>query len=562
MLRRLEIENYGLIESAQMLFADGATMFTGETGSGKTMLLGALGFALGARAESDSVRRGAERASVTLGFDPDPALFARLCADGFELEPGEEATFAREIAASGKSSVRVNGRPATAGYVREIGTLVAQRIGQHESQRLLSAAYHLDAVDRYAGARGLQARELVATVFARTRDAQAALAALLRDDRRARERYDEARAALAEIEALAPSADEDERLEERRGYLDHAERIATALRGAHAALSDDDTSASVTLGAASAMLGSIAEIGPRLGEMSARAHALQADAAELSADIVREADATERDPAELERINARLDALDRLKRRYGRTLDAVEAHARTSREIVATFELRDRDVGSAREEVAQAQATLEREAAELTALRIEAASRLQAAIMLELGDLALAGARIEMQILARSSIGAEGAESIELVFAANPGEPLRALSKVASGGELSRVLLALVVVLAGARENSALVFDEIDAGIGGVTATAVGMRIGRLARSAQVLCVTHLAQLAAWADRHYILEKRDDADGVTIALREAEGESARASELARMLSGASNAIAHKHGLALLREARATVSGGP
>jgi len=560
MVRRLEIENYGLIDRAQITFAEGATMFTGETGSGKTMLLGAFGFALGARAGSDIVRRGSARTMVTLGFDPDEALFTRLNADGFELEPGEEATFAREMSASGKSSVRVNGRAATAAYLREIGSHVAQIVGQHEAQRLLSPAYHLEAVDRFAGEPALAAKARVVQAYERVRDAQRRLAALQVDDRVAKERYDDARFALDDIEAAAALEGEDAQLDERRRYLDHAERIAAALRGAHAALADDDASAGGSLGIASVTLGGIAEISHDLREMAAQADALQSEVSELATRIAREIDAAEYDPAELERINARLDVLDRLKRRYGGSIEEVHAYAATARETVAAFEARDRDLENVVADLDAAKAALERDASALTELRRAATIRLRAAVEAELADLALANARVEPQITARPSIGPDGAESIELLFAADPGEVLRPLAKVASGGELSRLLLALVVVLAGRREPSALVFDEIDAGIGGTTATAVGARIGGLARCAQVVCVTHLAQLAAWADRHYVLEKRDESEGVAIALHEIEGESARAVELARMLSGEPHAIALEHARTLLRGVRVMESG--
>ncbi|MHB8148504.1 MAG: DNA repair protein RecN, partial [Vulcanimicrobiaceae bacterium] len=500
------------------------------------------------------------RMQVTLAFEPDEALFARFNADGFELEPGEEATFVREMTAAGKSSVRVNGRAATAGYLRDVGTFVAQIVGQHEAQRLLMPAYHLDAVDRFAGDAARTAKERVARAYEDARSCEQALRALQGDDRNARELYEDARFALDEIDGIAPVVGEDARLEERRHYLDHAERIAAALRGAYEALAGDDASAGGSLGDARVLLGSLGDISTELHEMASQAGALQSEAAELATRIARELDATEYDPAELESINARLDALDRLKRRFGRTLGDVQAHATAAREIVATFEGRDRDIERAQERLVEAQRALTQAATSLSTLRSAAASKLQASIQTELADLALANAVVEAQLVTREAIGPDGAESIELLFTANPAEPLRPLSKVVSGGELSRLLLALVVVLAELREPSALVFDEIDAGIGGTTATAVGARIGRLARSAQVLCVTHLAQLAAWADRHYVLDKRVEPDLATIALREIDGDAARSTELARMLSGESHAIALEHALALLHGIRVKESG--
>jgi DNA repair protein RecN (Recombination protein N) len=550
MLTRLEIENYGLIARALVEFSEGATIFTGETGSGKTMILGALAFALGERASSDVVRRGEARASVTLCFEPGDALRERLCADGFEIDPGEEATIAREVSEAGKSSVRVNGRSATAGYVREIGAQIAEIVGQHDAQRLLSPAYHVDLLDRFGGPPAIAARDAVLAARARADACAQELRALTSDERRAQQRYDDARFALEEIEAAAPQAGEDERLTERRRYLDNVERIASALRGAHDALGGDEGSANGALGAANAALHGIADISGDLREMYDAAAALQSEATELATRIARELDATEFDAGELEAINARLDVLDRLKRKHGGSLDAVLERAAEARAIVESFDSRDERTAALSAALREAQAALAQEEAALRAIREEAAARLKAAVAPELAALALGSARFDVAF----------DPAIEFVFAANAGEPLRPLARVASGGELSRVLLALVVALAGARERNALIFDEIDTGIGGTTATAVGARIGALAREGQVVCVTHLAQLATWSDRHYVLEKSEKGGATTIAVREIAGEDARAAELARMLSGESHDVALKHARLLLAQGR-TAAGG-
>jgi DNA repair protein RecN (Recombination protein N) len=552
MLRRLEITNYGLIERAEIEFSNGATIFTGETGSGKTMLLGALAFALGARASADVVRRGATKASVTLAFEPNAGLLARLEEDGFDIDPGEEATIVRDVTEAGKSSVRVNGRASTAGYVREIADHIAEIVGQHEAQRLLAPAYHLELLDRFGGAAVAHARANVADAHSRHADRARALAALHGDERRALERYEDARFAVNEIEAAAPELGEDERLTERRRYLDNVERIASALRVAHEALGGDDVSATGALGVASVALGGIAEISADLRAMSEQASALQSEVSDLATQLSRELDATEFDPAELETINARLDALDRLKRKYGSTLERVLMYAEEARSIVRDFESRDERTAELTAEVAAAQRELVAAAETLTKLRAQAAKKLAKLVGDELKDLAFVSARFDVAFTTLPAIGADGAESAEFAFAANAGESLRPLARVASGGELSRVLLALVVALAGMRERSALIFDEIDTGIGGATATAVGARLGRLAAEGQVLCVTHLAQLATWADRHYVLDKSESRNATTISVREISGDDARAGELARMLSGEPHDTALAHARSLLR----------
>jgi len=553
MLRRLTIEDYGLIPKAEVRFADGATIFTGETGSGKTMVLGAIAFVLGERASADAVRRGRQRALVSLEFEADELLRARLAEDGFELDADEDATVSREITANGKSAIRVNGRPSTAGYVRELAAHLVDIVGQHEAQRLLSPSYHVELLDRYAGAPVAAARERVAHVHAQRAGIARILASLDSDERRAHEQYAFATYALQEIESAAPESGEDERLTQRRRVLENAEKIAGALRLAHDALAGEEGSAADALGSASTALWHIADIGADFEQMAQSAGALQSEVGDLAVRVARELDEMEFDPAELETINARLDALDMLKRKYGGTLEAVKQSAAEFRSTIDLFGNKDERRAQLQRDLEDATAQLEEAAAHLSRLRHGAAERLSKAIEHELKDLALPSGRFNGQFEALPEIGPDGGEHVEFVFAANKGDALRPLARVASGGELSRVLLALIVVLAGARGRTALVFDEIDAGIGGATATAVGARLGRLARESQVLCVTHLAQIASWADSHYVLEKNEAKSATTIGLREIVADNERTAEVARMLSGEAHEVALQHARALLQQ---------
>jgi DNA repair protein RecN (Recombination protein N) len=566
-LRRLQIENYGLIARAGVEFAEGATIFTGETGSGKTMLLGALDFVLGARAGADAVRRGERRAVVTLAFDPDESLRARLGDDGFELDVGEEGNITRELTETGRSSVRVNGRPATAAYVREIGETIAELVGQHEAQRLLSPGYHLELLDRFAGAPALKARESVARAHAAQATATQALVALAQDELRARARYDDACFTVREIEDARLERGEEDRLDERRRYLDNVERIATALQTARHALAGDDGGALEVLGAAAVALGGVEQYDSGLREMAQRGAALQAEAGDLATELARALDRTEFDPAELEAINARLALLDRLKRKHGCGVDELVELAQTQRRTIDEYENRDRLLAEHRAQADAARRELDAAAAALTRLRKTAAATLRKRVLAEFADIALGSGSFDVAFEPLERAGPQGAERVEFLFAANAGEPARPLARVASGGELSRILLALVVVLSGARDTgSALIFDEIDTAIGGATATAVGVRIGELARQEQVVCVTHLAQLATWADRHYVLDKTERADITTIGVRELAGAKEREAEIARMLSGETHDVALRHARTLLqsplREAARTSSRRP
>lgn len=553
MLRRLTIEDYGLIPKAEIRFAGGATMFTGETGSGKTMVLGAIAFVLGERASADVVRRGCSRAMVTLEFDADAALRERLAESGFELDEDEDATISRELSQAGKSVVRLNGRATTAGFVRELAGDIVDIVGQHEAQRLLAPAYHVELLDRYAGSEALKMRERVGELYECRAQIAERLRTIDRDERRAQEQFAFASFALNEIDAASPESGEDDRLTQRRRVLDNAEKVAGALRAAHDALAGEEGSAADALGSASSALQHVGDIAVNFAGMAESAQALQSEVNELAVRIARELDEMEFDPGELEAINARLDVLDTLKRKYGGTLDAVLQSTVEFRATVDLFGNKDERKAQLERDLADATSELEEAANQLSRLRHGAADRLRKAIEAELKDLALPSARFGARFEPLPDVGPNGGEDVEFVFAANKGEAERPLVRVASGGELSRVLLSLVVVLAGARGRTALVFDEIDAGIGGATATAVGVRLGRLSQDAQVVCVTHLAQIASWADTHYVLEKRESKNATTIELREIGDDQQRTTELARMLSGEAHDVALQHARTLLQK---------
>lgn len=554
MLRQIDIENYGLIARARIEFGDGATVFTGETGSGKTMLIGALEFVLGARAGADVVRRGAAKSVASLSFDPSSALRERFAVDGFEIDPGEEATITREMTDSGRSSVRVNGRPATAAYVRELSDGIAEIVGQHEAQRLLSPSYHRELLDAFAGSPATRARASVARAYALAEERSHALALMQSQERDARRRYDDAVFARDEIEAARPQQGETERLQQRRRQLENAANVTGALRRASLAL-NGESGAITALGEAHAALAGISDVVPQFAAMSATAAAVQSQANDLAADVAGAVD-EELVPAELDSINGRLEVLEGLERKYGGSVDAILARGEAARAEIEAFGSRERREAALGDEIEAARRELEVAAATLSASRAKAGATLTRAVRKELAELALGAGRFEVGFEPLERIGPDGAERVEFLFAANAGEPPRPLARVASGGELSRLLLALIVSLADARQSAAaLVFDEIDAGIGGATASAVGARIGRLAEAGQAVCVTHLAQLATWAQRHYVLEKTESKTATTISVREVAGADARAEELARMLSGEKHEVALEHARSLLAKTK-------
>ncbi|MFN2459330.1 MAG: DNA repair protein RecN [Candidatus Velthaea sp.] len=551
---RLTIDDFGLIAHAECAFADGLTVFSGETGSGKTMLLGALQFVLGERADSDMIRSGADGAAVALELEPDAELGAALEGAGIGVEAGDDVVIARRLLAGGRSQARINGTPVTAGQLRELGRRLVDFVGQHEAQRLLAPSFALEALDRFGGDDLRQLRDGVRALHGDLHAARTELSALRDDEGRAAARLEFARFAAAEIDVAALEDGEDERLRERRDVLANAEKIAAALAAANAAL-ESDGGAVDTLGRAAEAAGHIARYGEVYASLAASIAALQSEATDAAVRLARECDAVEADPAALESILARLDALERLKKKYGGSLAAVRE---TRAEFAAAIERdggRDERIAALEKRTHDVDAALRERAARLTRARAAAARTLERSVGAELRALAMAAATFRVAFEALAEVGAAGAERAEFRLSANPGEPERPLARGASGGELSRVLLALIVVLADRRERTALVFDEIDAGIGGATAAAAGVRLGRLARETQVVVVTHLAQIASWADAHYALRKHERARSTTVALEGLHGADARLAEIARMLSGDATAVSLEHAATLVAGAR-------
>lgn len=552
-LLRLTIDDVGLIAHADVTFAEGFTVFSGETGSGKTMLLGALDAALGGRVERDIVR--GERARIVLELAPDDGLRERLAESGVDLADDDDVVIVREISANGRAQARINGVAVSASQLREIGARIVDSVGQGEAARLLEPAYARELIDRFGGPAALELRTELRERYDERRRLRAERDALRGNGERAAADAESARFALAEIDAAAIADDaEDERLRERREVLGNAERIADALARSRDAL-EAERGAVDALGDAAHALGGIGRFGEAFTELAGTAAALQSDASALAIAIGRAADSVELDPQELESVVGRLDALESLKKKYGGSLAAVRAFREGFAAGVEADAGRAERLAALESEIAALDAAVAQRAQALHACRVAAAARCEERVAEELRGLAMPAARFVVAIEPLDEVSAHGGDRLEFRFSANPGEVERPLAKVASGGERSRVLLAIVVVLAGGEDGRAFVFDEIDAGIGGATAGAVGTRLGRLARVTQVACVTHLAQIAAWADAHYALQKRDDGAATTIEVVRLGTADERLAELARMLAGDVSRISLEHAAALVAATR-------
>ena len=534
------MENYAVIEKVRVRFHPGLNLLTGETGSGKSIVVDALGLLLGGRASPEMIRTGTERARISGIFEiaESPALARLLESAGIELDD-RELLVEREIQASGKSRGFVCNRPATALLLRELAVHLADIHGQHDQQQLFSPAVQCDMLDAFAAAGDLAAQ--VSDAFHSWKRASGELQAL---DQNAQEKLrlaDLWSFQLKEIEAVAPRAGEDAELENERRVLRNVVRLQELAGGAYAALYEDPDSASALLGSVVKRLDELARIDESAQEMLAQVQpatiALQETAYALSHYLGK----LEADPARLDQVEDRLAALEKLKRKYGPTVERVLAFFEEARTNLAAVESADDRRSKLQKEAAALASTYEAAAGKLSAKRKESARELGKRIEQELAALAMEKTRVEIRVQS-AEWSERGADSVAFLIAPNVGEELKPLDKIASGGELSRVALALktcTTTSATPRKNQTprtLVFDEVDAGVGGSAAEAVGRRLKKLSAASQVICVTHLPQIAGFADHHYFVEKHSERDRTVSSIQELRPE-ARTREIGRMLSG-------------------------
>ena len=548
-LRELTVENLAVVESVRLTLSDGFTVVTGETGAGKSLVVDAVALALGARASTEQVRAGTDAARVEAIFDslslPDDDPMAEI------IQAGEGSLIVRrEVGADGRSVARVNDRAVTVGGLAGLGARLGDIHGQHDQQRLLEPSRQLALLDGFGGhASSVTATEIAYRAW---RTTVAAAAELLTDAHELARRVELLRHQVDEISSAAPRPGEDAEVEAQLRAAEHAETIARSAAAAVASLRDDG-GAGDSMSVAEGGLATAARHDERFAPLSDRAAALAAEAAELARDVSTVAEGVDLDPASRATAEERLGLLYDLRRKYGDSLDAVIAFGASAAAELEALENQEGARERLRVEQAQRRAALERAAIATTAARRSAADRLAVAVNDELSPLGLDAGSFGIQLDA-VEIGALGGDRVTFTFAPNPGEPPRPLARIASGGEASRLSLALKVVLAAADETPLLVFDEIDAGVGGRNAAALGERLHGLGRYHQVLCVTHLPQLAAHADAHIVVGKREIGGRTSTDARILDADE-RTKELAEMLGGEkAGDEAHAAARALLRGA--------
>ena len=534
----LLVENYAVVERVRVRFHAGLNLLTGETGSGKSIVVDALGLVLGGRASVDMVRSDTDRARISAIFEAPQQAACRELLDnaGVVVEDGE-LLVEREVLAGGKSRAFLGNRPATVALLRELAPYLGDIHGQHEQQQLFSPESQLELLDEFAAAD--HARERVSEIFHQWHQFQHELAELEKSEQEKLRLADLWSFQKKEIEAAGLKSGEDMELENERTVLKNVARLQESAGAAYSALYDSPESASAQVRIAMKKLDDLARIDVTLAPMLETLKSAAIGVDEASFAIRDYLDRLEADPDRLEHVESRLELIDKLKRKYGSSLaEVLEFLENVSAQLSAVETAGARKTQLA-QDVARSSEAYREAAATLTKLRKTAADKLTRKVEGELGALALEKAvfRIAVQ---PANWSAQGADRVEFLISANAGEEPRPLDKVASGGELSRIALALKTSAGrAARGNGVqrtLVFDEIDTGIGGGVAEAVGRRLKKLSGASQVLCVTHLAQVAGFADHHYFVEKHE-VKGRTIAEVEELTGPARTREIGRMLSG-------------------------
>ena len=552
MLAELRLENYAVIDNLAVEFAAGLNLLTGETGAGKSILIDALALLLGEKASTDVIRTGADRATMTAVFEIDgrteKILTRILEANGIDPHDEHESIILRrEIALGGKGRVFINNQPATVGVLRQLAPFLATIHAQNESILSFDAAARLELLDAFTGTQ----LEATSAAFASWKSIAQRIEELEHGEQDRLRLLDLWTFQKREIADAKLQAGEDERLESEKRVLANAEKIYGAAMNAFDLLYEGSASTSSSLRTAQKHIEELSRYEPKFREALAAIETARISVEDVGATLRDYAGGIQASPEHLAEVEDRLALLDRLKRKYGPALDDVIHHGEEVSRKLAEMENKDETLAELRRELARAADEYLRAARAISKKRYDAARKLEKLVEAEINDLAMKS-DFHIEISGTDEVGnwtASGFDQVVYLISTNPGEPLRRLEHIASGGELSRVMLALKasveagqvkktsVARASSPAHRTLIFDEIDTGIGGRAAEAVGKKLKALSRANQVLCVTHLPQIATFADHHYLIEKKSSADRTRTAVRLITGEE-RTEEVARMLSGA------------------------
>jgi DNA repair protein RecN (Recombination protein N) len=552
MLEELRIQNFAIIDRLELTFAPGFNVITGETGAGKSIIIDAVELLLGGKADPSFVRAGAEKAVVEGVFALSPAAQAVvlpvLQREELEGDSYDFVTVSREVRTNGRSVARVNGITTSQEILREIGAALIDVHGQSEHLSLLNPRSHVDLLDRYANL--LELREAIGNVVERVTTVRREIAHLREDEAALKRRADILRHEVEEIEEADLRPGEDDELKAERTRMANSEQLATLSGEAVILLHGDDSdqiSAVDQLSQVAVILSKLANIDPELKEEYDLAESLSVQAEELSLSLRRYVETVEYNPERLDEIEERLELINRLRRRYGATVELVLEYADNARHELDNLEHSEERLAELEAEEEKLLKHVGELGSRISRARAAAGKDMGSRIVNELGDLRMERARFEVSITQvddpdgayvgdrRVAFDSTGIDHVEFLMSANPGEPLRPLAKVASGGETARIMLGLKRVLALADQTSTLIFDEIDQGIGGRIGSVVGEKLWSLSTNHQVMVVTHLAQLAGYGDRHYHVRKLVKGERTATQVLPLEEEGERVDELAEML---------------------------
>lgn len=556
MLTRLKIANIVLIDKSDIVFDAGFSVLTGETGAGKSILIESVGFVLGERASRENIRTGADRAAVEATFLLDQSSPARSFLEAHQLDNGDELVLYRELSTSGRNVCRVNGTLVNTAELKELGDLLVDLHGQHAHQSLLNVETHLGLIDAYAKSNGDRLKDRVEEARQSALKIAHDLHVLKSNLRERERRIDTIRYQIKEIDAVAPVDGEEEQLEADRSKMRNAETIVEGLNAAYEALFSESGALS-SLTEARDALNRIGEYDPAYRAMSERTDDAYYAIEDVAYELRDGREAFRFDPEFLEQTESRLAALMNLKRKYGATLsEVIEYRDRLEAELNVLTD-RDNQVDALEAAYADAVNTFGKLAKMLSDRRKEAARVLCKEAVGQLNDMGMQSAKLEAAFteLSVDQLSETGIDAVEFLLSANRGEPLKPLTKVASGGEMSRIMLAMKAALSDADRIETLVFDEIDTGISGMVANTVARKMRALGEKHQVLCVTHLPQIAAYADAQYVAYKYSDAQK-THSITRRLTESERPKELARIMGGEeTDKSAMEHAKTLLTSAK-------
>jgi DNA repair protein RecN (Recombination protein N) len=562
MLTLLNIANFALIDELRVEFDEGLNLLTGETGSGKSIIVDALGVLMGSRFSSDLIKSGEERAAVEglFHFQRHPVIENLLSAGGVEIEAGEsrEVVVRRELSAGGRSKIFINNRLATQSLLRDLRPFLVDIHGQGDQQTLFDPARHLAILDDYAAVNPV--RDRVSGAFDEWSAINSDLERLRRDQAEKLQLIDTLKYQVEELRRAGLKPDEDEQLEEERRRLTNVEKLTSLTTEAFSLIYDDADSAVARLGQTTRRIEELAAYDEGMGQYVEGLKSARAVLEDLAFSLRGFLTRLEFSPERLDQIEARLTEVSRLKRKYGGSLAAALSHLSSAQERLQQIEGSEELEKTLEAGAREAATAYEKIARELHDQRAKAARRLERAITKELGEVALDHARFEARVetIKRDGDGRgpvfsrNGIDDVEFYFSANPGEDLRPLAKVASGGEASRLMLVLKTIAEAPEFPRTIVFDEIDSGIGGRVSDAVGGKLKKLSATNQVLCVTHQPQIARFADCHLLVEKSVAAGRTSVAVERLDRRG-RVEELARMLTGAEiTDTARKHAREMLK----------